>query len=260
VVADFGIAHFEEEIIATAVETKMADKLANIRYSAPEQRTKGAAVDKRADIYTLGLILNEMFTGLVPEGSGHATIAAVAPQYAYLDDVVETMRQQKPVARPASIAEMKKELIGRKNEFVAFQELDAKRRTVINSAGPHEVAPVNPIEVSWEKGVLTIELDRAPEARWIQRFQQPPFSTSYLMTLPPAVYYFQGSTVRVSVEEEHVQKAIDQFKQWTPQVTQVAQEEVNQVVIETERRQRKILEQEVAAAEAKARVNKNLKL
>ena len=36
VIADFGIAHFEEEIIATAVETKAADKLLNIRYSAPE--------------------------------------------------------------------------------------------------------------------------------------------------------------------------------------------------------------------------------
>ena len=56
-IADFGIAHFEEEIIATAVETKAADKLLNIRYSAPEQREKGAPVDLRADIFALGLIL-----------------------------------------------------------------------------------------------------------------------------------------------------------------------------------------------------------
>lgn len=63
VVADFGIAHFEEELLATAVATKAGERLANLSYSAPEQRTRGAKVDQRADIYALGLILNEMFTG-----------------------------------------------------------------------------------------------------------------------------------------------------------------------------------------------------
>src|SRR6266571_1962980 len=166
VVADFGIAHFEEEIIATAVETKKADKLLNIRYSAPEQRTNG---------------------------------------------VVEKMRQQNPAARPASIADVKKELIGRKNEFVALQELDAKKRVVVRSAAPNEVAPVNPVEAHWDGGVLTISLNRPPEQGWIQRFWQPRDSISYLTSLAPTAYHFQGSIVRVQVEERHVQTAIDQF-------------------------------------------------
>jgi len=37
VIADFGIAHFEEDIIATLVETKSTAKMANLGYSAPEQ-------------------------------------------------------------------------------------------------------------------------------------------------------------------------------------------------------------------------------
>jgi serine/threonine protein kinase len=73
VVADFGIAHFEEDIIATAVKTPAGAKMANLSYSAPEQRMRGAAVDLRADIFALGLILNEMFTRSVPQGVGYAT-------------------------------------------------------------------------------------------------------------------------------------------------------------------------------------------
>ena len=72
--ADFGIAHFAEDELFTAVETKDNDRLANFRYAAPEQKIPGADVDHRADIFALGLILNEMFTGEVPEGTGYKTI------------------------------------------------------------------------------------------------------------------------------------------------------------------------------------------
>ncbi|MBI3545002.1 MAG: serine/threonine protein kinase, partial [Gammaproteobacteria bacterium] len=56
VIADFGIATFEEEELFTAVETKDNARLANFQYAAPEQRVRGKPVDKRADIYALGLI------------------------------------------------------------------------------------------------------------------------------------------------------------------------------------------------------------
>jgi serine/threonine protein kinase len=58
VLSDFGIAHFEVEEIYTAVETQAAARMANFLYSAPEQRVRGAKVDHRADIFSLGLILN----------------------------------------------------------------------------------------------------------------------------------------------------------------------------------------------------------
>ena len=66
VLADFGIARFTEEELYTAVETKAQDRLANFLYAAPEQRVRGKNVDNRADIYAIGLILNEMFTHEVP--------------------------------------------------------------------------------------------------------------------------------------------------------------------------------------------------
>src|SRR3989339_339466 len=70
VVADFGIAHFSEELCYTSVETQRSSRFANFQYAAPEQRAKGINVDYRADIYALGLIFNEMYTKHVPHGSG----------------------------------------------------------------------------------------------------------------------------------------------------------------------------------------------
>jgi eukaryotic-like serine/threonine-protein kinase len=54
VVADFGIAHFEEDQLLTAVETKDRERLANFKYAAPEQGIRGRPVDHRADIFAFG--------------------------------------------------------------------------------------------------------------------------------------------------------------------------------------------------------------
>jgi serine/threonine protein kinase len=62
VIADFGIARFTEESLFTAVETRPQERLANFVYAAPEQRVRGGKISSQADIYALGLILNEMFT------------------------------------------------------------------------------------------------------------------------------------------------------------------------------------------------------
>jgi len=127
VVADFGIAHFEVEEIYTAVETKLAARMANFLYSAPEQRVRGTQVDRRADIFSLGLMLNELFTKEVPQGAGFKRVKDVNAAYAYIDDIVEPMIQQNPQNRPGTIEAIKKELIGRKNAFVALQQYDVVR-------------------------------------------------------------------------------------------------------------------------------------
>jgi len=110
IVADFGIARFKEEDLQTAVETSDQERLANFLYSAPEQRVKGKAVDQRADIYALGLIINEMFTGDVPQGTGFKRISTVVPTFRYLDAVIDSMVQQDPNNRPPSIEQIRKSL------------------------------------------------------------------------------------------------------------------------------------------------------
>ena len=73
-IADFGIARFTEDVVVTLVETAPAQRLANFQYAAPEQRSPGQPVGVPADLYALGLILNEMFTGAVPHGTEYRLI------------------------------------------------------------------------------------------------------------------------------------------------------------------------------------------
>ena len=101
VVADFGIAHFSSDLLV-AVETSAHERLANFTYSAPEQRTLGQAVGPPADIWALGLIVNELFTAQIPLGRDHPRISSMAPEFAHLDQIVDQMLQQSPQARPGA--------------------------------------------------------------------------------------------------------------------------------------------------------------
>jgi len=94
IICDFGIAHFAEEDLLTIIETKKGDRMANFQYAAPEQRVKGGRVSAQTDIYAAALILNEMFTGEIPQAADYKTIASVAPDYKYLDAVFGLLYKQ----------------------------------------------------------------------------------------------------------------------------------------------------------------------
>lgn len=96
VLADFGIAHFRNSTL-----TKKGDLLANRNYLAPEQKLKGNAlnIEKSADIYAMGLVINECFTKQNPAGSSFKVIADDYPLYFKLDTLVENMTKQNPIER-----------------------------------------------------------------------------------------------------------------------------------------------------------------
>ena len=67
-VADFGLAQLGSDAgITTLTHTNVA--MGTFHYLAPEQRKDARAVDHRADIWALGVILYEMLTGDLPLGS-----------------------------------------------------------------------------------------------------------------------------------------------------------------------------------------------
>ena len=200
VVADFGIAHFEQEDLYTTIETKPGERMANFLYAAPEQRTPGKNVDLRTDIYALGLILNEMFTGEVPQGAGYKLIAGVVPQFSYLDDLVATMIQQSPENRPASIENIKNQLIGRKNEFINTQKLNAVRNTVISASEINDPLITNPIRLidrDWENNQLTLILSQPVNQKWIGSFQHLRSNHEAIMGKGPERFNISGNKASI---------------------------------------------------------------
>jgi hypothetical protein len=259
-VADFGIAHFEEEELFTAVETKASDRLANFLYAAPEQRIRGGTVTERADLFALGLILNEMFTGEVIQGTGFRRIGSVDPNSEYLDEIVDRLVQNNPAARYPSIDEVKKDLIAARNIFVSRQTLDTQAGQVVFRSAPGEVEPVALMAADWEGGTLKLELNRAPEIGWVQRFKQPRESYSSLMGAEPQRFTFNGKNAYVQADGRNVQAIVNQFKNWLQMATRGYQQDNNVAAAQRERDERAALEAQRKAAEERSRVLAALKI
>jgi serine/threonine protein kinase len=199
VVADFGIAHFEEEDLLTAVETRNNERLANFLYSAPEQRARNRAVNGKADIYALGLILNEMFTSRVPQGTGFRKISETASDYGYLDAIVDEMLRDDADSRPA-IDEIKRNLIARGNEFISLQRLNTLRTEVIPEGEVDHSLIRNPIRVEsvdYEAGDFIFVLSAVPPPDWITAFQNPRGSWGSYLGSGPEYFRFQGNRALV---------------------------------------------------------------
>lgn len=98
VLADFGIAHFKDSDI-----TKHDELLVNRNYLAPEQmRRKNAKnIGKPADVFALGLVVNEMFTKQNARGKRHAAVCDFYPFLDDLDWILERMMLQDELARPS---------------------------------------------------------------------------------------------------------------------------------------------------------------
>jgi serine/threonine protein kinase len=209
VVADFGIAHFEEEELFTAVETKAGEKLANFLYAAPEQKIRGKAVDQKADVYALGLMLHEMFLGEPPLGTGHRKVADVAPEYAYLDSLIELMRSQEPAARPL-ISDVKKELVARGLQFIELQRLDEMKKQVVPESEISDQIVTDPIRLEqiedYQNGELTIRLNRAVNDRWVTCFMTR--ATRWSGSVSSRMVSFYKDHVILSVSEHHVPEAV----------------------------------------------------
>lgn len=86
-ISDFGIAHFEN-----SNKTSQSEKIGNFRYHAPEQNIIGFKdYGPFTDIYSLGLIINELFTKEISLGTKYKRIRDVYPLYSFLDEIIDTM-------------------------------------------------------------------------------------------------------------------------------------------------------------------------
>ncbi|MDU8037819.1 Serine/threonine-protein kinase PrkC [Streptococcus sp. BCA20] len=99
VLSDFGIAHFED-----AGLTVSDDLLVNRNYLSPEQKIEGNAltITFASDIYSLGLIINECFTGENPAGSDYQHIEQYYPYLFELDNLADRMMSSRADERPTA--------------------------------------------------------------------------------------------------------------------------------------------------------------
>jgi serine/threonine protein kinase len=262
VIADFGIAYFEENELYTAVETKDSTRLANFQYAAPEQRSRGIESDQCADIYALGLILNEMFTGEVPYGTGYKTIGMLAPSFGYLDSLVEDMIRQSPRDRIKSVEQIKNQLIGRKHEFITRQKVSELRNIVIPVTeidDPLVADPPRLVNFDWDRDVLTLVFQRPVNEKWIWALLNMG-SHSSVWGKGPEAFKIRGDKAVISATETQVQSIIDYFNAWLPAANRVYEQRVHRDKEESEEKQRKELERQVAEQEARQRILKNIKL
>lgn len=260
--ADFGIARFTENELYTAVETKAQDRLANFLYAAPEQRVRGKNIDTRVDIYAIGLILNEMFTHEVPQGSGYKTIASVAPEYSYLDEIVDKMIRQISDERLNSIKEVKALLSIRGANYVTEQKLSVLNSTVIPTSeidDPLVVTPVQIVGFDWDNGLLTLVLSQPVNPRWRNALLNMGSYTS-LMGKEPERFTLEGNLAKISAQERQVQDIINYFKSWIPQITARYKNDLENERRRKEEEERQKIKMEIEKEEAKARLRNNIKL
>jgi tRNA A-37 threonylcarbamoyl transferase component Bud32 len=108
-IADFGIAKMVGADQSATRITASGAALGTPHYMAPEQIEKPAAVDHRADIYSLGVVFYELLTGELPLGRFSPPSAKTAVD-ALVDEVVMKALEKERERRQQSAGEMKTEV------------------------------------------------------------------------------------------------------------------------------------------------------
>jgi serine/threonine protein kinase len=260
-VADFGIARFSEDLLATLVETADTQRLANFQYAAPEQRALGMPVSARADIYALGLVLNEMFTGVVPHGTDYRKIASVSDELAFLDPIVERMLRQSQDERPGSIAEIKGLIQRHSSEAVSLQKLSKLNNSVVRVGEidePLATEPPKVISVDWQAGSVFITLDRPVTQAWIQALHDMG-NYSSVMGSEPETFKFQGNVAVGRATPNDVQFVVNNFKDWLPKATRRLRQTLERHAQQEAAKHQENLRRERQAEEQRLQVLRNLK-
>lgn len=106
-ITDFGLAQFAQE--SNPVLTGPETRLGTPNYIAPEQIERSHAVDHRADLYSLGVVLYEMLTGELPIGHFKPP-SKIARVDSRVDPLVLRLLEKSPESRLASAAAVKSEI------------------------------------------------------------------------------------------------------------------------------------------------------
>lgn len=121
---DFGLAKLTDDQTPL---TMVGANLGKIQYSAPEQRKNAAGVDKRADIYPLGIMFFEMLVGRRPQaGDKLSKLKPDLPKEC--DEFLDKATACNPDERFQSAKEFRDALLNLYKLWKEQQELAAKKK------------------------------------------------------------------------------------------------------------------------------------
>lgn len=106
VIGDLGIAHFSIDEFSREAKTKKAERLANFRYSAPEQVEGKGHPSPAWDIYALGQVMSWYLYDELVRGPGRTRYSGSSRKLQRLDAVLDRCLQNNPKNRFASVQDL----------------------------------------------------------------------------------------------------------------------------------------------------------
>ena len=260
IICDFGIAHFAEDELLTIIETKKGDRMANFQYAAPEQRVKGEAATAQTDIYAAALILNEMFTGEIPQAGDHKTIASIAPDYEYLDDVFAQLFKQKAEDRLYPEEKILTEMKIRAEQHQRDQEKLRLQKVVDEATNPDDFnATVTKKE--FINGSIVFTLNRELPYEWFQILSGGHLgSYSALMSYGPEKLkkdgrYAISMPVYASESPNSIKAIVENVLDWIPKANAAYSAHVKRIA-QREQREREVARKaEIAKIERESSIS-----
>ena len=254
IICDFGIAHFAEDELLTVIETKKGDRMANFQYAAPEQRVKSEVATAQTDLYAAALILNEMFTGEIPQAVDHKTIASVAPDYAYLDEVFAQLFKQNASDRLYPEEKVLTEMKVRAEQYHRDQEKLKLQKVVGEATSPDNF---NAIVTKKEfiNGSIVFTLDRELPHEWFQILSGGHLgSYSALMSYGPEKLekngrYAISMPVYASESPDSIKTIVENVLDWIPKANARYSAHVKQIAQQKQREREAARKAEIAKLE-----------
>jgi len=110
-VLDFGIAQFYDEHLKVGEHTTSGTVMGTYNYMSPEQRESSENVTERSDLYSVGVIMYELFTGRIPSGHFPAPQKMNPEVNNELSELILQCLNPEPKQRPATASELKNHLL-----------------------------------------------------------------------------------------------------------------------------------------------------